>query len=201
MASQSSVMVADVVLLVSTLISADVVEIADTLAFTIVPAPAVVLAVKNILGTALNPVGNVIVTWVTPLGVSVTSTLPVLIRMPAKLFAKLLFIPTIKEGEFMSITQLTISLLSMTGLFSAIVGLLIRRMERRQDEKEKLRYERDLAVMNGVDAACTLGITLQEELEKDGVVSARSKSAADYCRNRKHELEDVCKRGAAQAVR
>ena len=94
--------------------------------------------------------------------------------------------------------QLGISLVSLTGVFAGIVGYLIRKMERRQDEKEKLRYERDLAIMNGVDAACTLGITLQEELEKDGVINGRSKTAAEYCRNKKHELEDVCKRGTAK---
>lgn len=89
----------------------------------------------------------------------------------------------------------------MTGFLSGFVAYKFREFERKQDKKEQIRYEKDIAIMNGVDAACSLGITLQEELEKDGVINGRSKAAAEYCRNKKHELEDVCKRGAAQAVR
>lgn len=88
------------------------------------------------------------------------------------------------------------------GIPSALVGIFVRRFEKRLDKKEKSREEHDFLMIKSINAAIALGEATAEAVARipDANCNGDMHAALKYAREVKHEQKDFMTRQTAQAI-
>lgn len=99
-------------------------------------------------------------------------------------------------------TEIIVAVVAAAGIPSALLGLLIRRLEKKMDQKEKAREEHEFLVVKSINAAIALGEATAEAVARipDANCNGDMHAALDYAKKVKHEQKDFMNRQAVHAI-
>ena len=99
-------------------------------------------------------------------------------------------------------TEVILAIIAAAGIPSALVGVLIRRLEKKMDKKEKAREEHELLVVKSINASIALGEATAEAVARipDANCNGDMHAALDYARKVKHEQKEFLNRQAVHAI-
>jgi len=95
--------------------------------------------------------------------------------------------------------DITMLLGSISVLFSAAVGLLVWRLQRAIERREKARTAHMALIVKGIDAAITLGEACAIA-QRDGKPNGATQKALDYAQEVHHEQKDFLAKQVAQKL-
>ncbi len=80
-------------------------------------------------------------------------------------------------------------IIAMMGIPTAITALLVRRLERRQEERDKSQKKKDVLVIKAINASLALGEATAIAL-KNGKTNGETTAALEYSKDVKHDLKN-----------
>lgn len=95
-----------------------------------------------------------------------------------------------------------VQLLIAASLPSAIVSIFLKRFEKRQDEKDKVRTKHEYLVLKSVNASLALGEATAEAVQRipDAHCNGDMHRALDYAKQVKHEQKDFLNEQAIKQI-
>ena len=82
----------------------------------------------------------------------------------------------------------------------ATIKYLFSRYAKKQDERDKMRENRDYLMYKGITASVGLSCTMAKELEEKQRVNGETQEYLDYALKTKHDLEDYYAKMAAGSM-
>lgn len=82
-----------------------------------------------------------------------------------------------------------VELIAILGLPSLLTGWILRRYEKKQDKREEAQKDKDVLVIQAVNASIALGEASAIAL-RNGKCNGETKVALEYSTKIKHELKD-----------
>ena len=80
-------------------------------------------------------------------------------------------------------------IIAMMGIPTAITALLVRRLERRQEERDAAQKQKDVLVIKAINASLALGEATAIAL-KNGKTNGETTAALEYSKDVKHDLKN-----------
>lgn len=94
------------------------------------------------------------------------------------------------------------AVVAAAGIPSAIFAAYVRRMEKKLDEKDKVREEHEVLILKSINASIALGEATAEAVARipDAQCNGDMHAALNYAREVKHEQKDFLNRQAVRAI-
>ena len=95
--------------------------------------------------------------------------------------------------------ELVVTIIIAAGIPSAVVGIILRRFEKRQDKRDAAREEINVLLIQGVNASISLGEATTIAL-RNGKTNGETEAALKYAKDSKHEITDFLTRQGVQNI-
>ena len=80
-------------------------------------------------------------------------------------------------------------IIAMMGIPTAITALLVRRLERRQEERDAAQKKKDVLMIKAINASLALGEATAHAI-KNGKTNGETTAALEYSKDVKHDLKN-----------